>query len=84
MSPLRPYRRAGFFFYRLMKTRISLIAFDRKERLKRATIHTRAGIVKVTWVNMDGDACWFTSGPLEARRLAAETIQKIERMASQS
>lgn len=84
MSPLRPHRRAGFFFYRLMKTRISLIAFDRKERLKRATIHTRAGIVKVTWVNMDGDSCWFTSGPLEARRLAVEAIQKIERMATQS
>lgn len=66
-----------------MKTRITLIAFDSKERIKQAIILTSAGTVTVTWVNRDHDPKWFSSGPVEARRLAMEAIQKIERLAAQ-
>lgn len=61
--------------------RISSIVFDKHGQLKRATVITAQGTVKVTWLNMDGDHCWFSSGLLEARRLAVEAIQRIERMA---
>lgn len=65
-----------------MKVRITLIAFDSKQRLKQAIIHTSAGTLTVTWVKRDSDPAWFSSGPVEARRLAIEAIQRIERIAA--
>lgn len=62
-------------------SRISSIVFDKQERPARATIRTRLGLVKVQWLHLaGGDRCWFTSGILEAKKLAAPTIQRIERM----
>ena len=60
--------------------RISSIVFDRHERLKRATIITPLGTVKVEWKNVAGDPYWISSGDLAARLLAVPLIQRIERM----
>jgi hypothetical protein len=60
--------------------RISSIVFDRNEKPKRATILTKLGTVKVEWRDVAGDLCWFTSGNLNAKKLAAPAIQRIERM----
>ncbi len=61
--------------------RISSIVFDRNEKPKRATILTQLGTVKVEWRDVSGDLCWFTSGNLNAKKLVAPAIQRIERMA---
>jgi len=58
-------------------TRISSIKFDGKEQPKRATIITDQGSVCVHWSN---DGNWFTSGNLEAQKLAVSTIERIQRM----
>lgn len=63
--------------------RISSIVFDRHERPKRATIITNLGTIKVEWRDVSGQRCWFTSGPLDARKLAVESIERIERMVQQ-
>jgi len=60
--------------------RISSIVFDRNEKPKRATILTKLGTVKVEWRDVHGDLCWFTSGNLNAKKLVAPAIQRIERM----
>jgi hypothetical protein len=60
--------------------RISSIVFDRSEKPKRATIITKLGTVKVEWRDVSGDLCWFTSGNLNAKKLVAPAIQRIERM----
>ena len=60
--------------------RISSIVFDRNEKPKRATIITKLGTVKVEWRDVSGDLCWFTSGNLNAKKLVAPAIQRIERM----
>lgn len=60
--------------------RISSIVFDRNEKPKRTTIITKLGTVKVEWRDVSGDLCWFTSGNLNAKKLVAPAIQKIERM----
>ena len=60
--------------------RISSIVFDRNEKPKRATILTKLGTVKVEWRDVSGDLFWFTSGNLNAKKLAAPAIQRIERM----
>lgn len=60
--------------------RISSIVFDRNEKPKRATILTKLGTVKVEWRDVAGDLCWFTSGNLNAKKLVAPAIQRIERM----
>jgi hypothetical protein len=62
--------------------RISSIVFDRHEQLKRATIITKLGTVKVEWRDVHGDHCWFTRGVIDAKKLAAPVIQRIERMVS--
>ena len=31
-------------------------------------------------MNLHGDRCWFTSGPLNAKQLVAPAIMRIERM----
>ncbi len=66
-----------------MKTRIASITFDRKEQPVRATLHTRLGPVKVVWRDVCGDRCWFTSGILDAKKLAVPAIERIERMVAQ-
>ena len=63
--------------------RISSIVFDRNEKPKRATLITKLGNVKVEWRDVCGDLCWFTSGNLNAKKLVAPVIQRIERMAQQ-
>lgn len=60
--------------------RISSIVFDRNEKPKRATILTKLGAVKVEWRDVAGDLCWFTSGNLNAKKLVAPAIQRIELM----
>jgi hypothetical protein len=44
----------------------------------RANIRTRLGIVKVRWMDVAGDRCWQTSGILEAKKLVAPAIERIE------
>ena len=44
------------------------------------TIITRLGTVKVEWRNVCGDRCWLTGGVLDAKKLAAPVIDRIERM----
>ena len=61
--------------------RISSIVFDRNEKPQRATLITKHGTVKVEWRDVCGDLCWFTSGNLNAKKLVAPAIQRIERMA---
>ena len=36
--------------------------------------------VKVRWMDVAGDRCWQTSGILDAKKLAAPAIVRIERM----
>ena len=60
--------------------RISSIVFDRHEQPLRATILTRLGTVKVRWMDTKGDRCWQTSGILDAKKLAAPAIARIECM----
>lgn len=62
--------------------RISSIVFDSHERPKRATIITKLGLIKVEWCDVCGDRSWFTSGNLDARKLAVPVIQRIERLYS--
>jgi hypothetical protein len=64
-------------------SRISAIVFDRDEQPRRATILTQLGPVKVEWRDVCGDRCWFTSGNLEAKKLAVPAIQRIERLFSE-
>ena len=66
-----------------MKTRIVSITFDRKEQPLRAMLRTRLGPVKVVWRDVCGDRCWFTSGVLDAKKLAVPAIERIERMVAQ-
>lgn len=58
--------------------RISSLVFDRKERPRRATIITQHGTVKVQWMEMHGQRGWFSSGALEAKKLAVPVIERIE------
>ena len=61
-------------------TRVSSIAFDKRQRPLRAVIRTPHGPVKVHWTDVCGDWCWLTSGMLEAKKAAVSSIQTIERM----
>ena len=56
--------------------RISSIGFDRNEQLKRATIITPLGTIKVEWKN----GYWISTGDLAAKQLAVPVIQRIERL----
>jgi hypothetical protein len=62
--------------------RISSIVFDRHERLKRATIITPPGTIKVEWRDVAGDRFWTSSDELAAQLLAVPVIQRIERLFS--
>jgi hypothetical protein len=59
--------------------RILSVAFDQNEQLKRAIITTHFGNIKVEWENGQ----WFTTGNLEAKKLAVPVIERIERMVSE-
>ena len=63
--------------------RITSIVFDRNEQPLRATIRTRLGTVKVRWMDIAGDRCWQTSRILDAKKLAAPAVARIERMVEQ-
>jgi hypothetical protein len=63
-----------------MSPRISSLVFDKEERPRRATIITSLGTVKVQWTEMHGDRSWFTSGGLDAKKLAVPVIERIERL----
>jgi hypothetical protein len=63
-------------------SRIKTVVFDKHERPSRATVITQLGIVKVEWREVCGDRGWFTSGTLDAKKLAVSSIQKIERLVS--
>ena len=65
-----------------MSPRIRSIVFDKNERPKRAAIITKLGTIKVEWMDVCGDRSWFTSGNLDARKLAVPVIQRIERLYS--
>ena len=61
-------------------SRISSIVFDKNERPVRANIRTRLGTVMVVWQDVHGDRCWFTSGVLDAKKLAVPAIERVVRM----
>ncbi len=63
-----------------MSPRISSLVFDKEERPRRATIITNLGTVKVQWTEVHIDRSWFTSGGLEAKKLAVPVIERIERL----
>jgi len=60
--------------------RIRAIHLNRWERLLRATVWTRFGLVKIAWRDLHGETCWFSSGRLEAKREAVLAIERIEQM----
>ena len=65
-------------------SRIASVVFDQHEQPKRATIITKLGSVKVEWRDVCGDRCWFTTGTLEAKKLAVPAIERIERLLSRN
>jgi hypothetical protein len=63
-----------------MSSRTSSLVFDKEERPRRATIITSLCTVKVQWTGVHGDRNWFTSGGLDAKKLAVPVIERIERL----
>jgi len=59
---------------------IRSLHFDRHERPARAVVVTQYGIVRVEWLDVAGDRCWFSSGTGGAKREAVPAIEHIERM----
>lgn len=60
--------------------RIRCLRFDRSERPARAEIVTGHGVVRVEWLEVAGDRCWFSTGTGNAKREAVSVIQRIEGM----
>ena len=60
--------------------RIRRLAFDPHERPARAVVVTSHGLVRVEWLDVAGDRCWFSSGTGDAKREAVKAIERIERM----
>jgi len=60
--------------------RIRSLQFDRHERPARAVVVTSRGLVRVEWLEVAGDRCWFSSGTWDARREAVPAIGHIEQM----
>jgi hypothetical protein len=60
--------------------RIRSLHLDRHERLARAVVVTRHGLVRVEWLEVAGDRCWFSSGIGNANREAVPAIEHIEAM----
>ena len=59
---------------------IRSVRFDREERSLHATVWTKNGIVRVEWMDVSGDRCWFNSGTGDAKREAVPAIERIEQM----
>jgi len=60
--------------------RIRSIHLDGRERPARATVANQRGIVRVEWLEVAGDRCWFSSGTGDAKRNAVSAIERIEQM----
>ena len=41
---------------------------------------TTHGLVRVEWLDVAGDRCWFSSGTGDAKREAVPVIERIEQM----
>ena len=63
-----------------MKARIRNILFDAHENPEHATVKTTHGLVRVEWLDVAGDRCWFSSGTGDAKREAVPVIERIEQM----
>ncbi|MEI8123403.1 MAG: hypothetical protein WCI20_15340 [bacterium] len=60
--------------------RIRSLHFDSHERPARAVVITRHGIVRVEWLEVAGDRCWFSSGTGDAKKEAVPAIEHIDAM----
>ncbi|MFZ4779024.1 MAG: hypothetical protein ACOYM3_26965 [Terrimicrobiaceae bacterium] len=60
--------------------RIRSLHFDSHELPARAVVVTRHGLVRVEWLDVAGDRCWFSSGTGDAKREAVPAIEHIEAM----
>jgi len=60
--------------------RIRSVHLNRWERPARAVVVTRNGLVRVEWLDVAGDRCWFASGTGDAKREAVPAIERIEAM----
>jgi len=58
--------------------RIQSIAFDRHECPARAVIVTSHGLVRVEWLEVAADRCWFSCGTGDAKQEAVPAIERIE------
>ena len=63
-----------------MSPRLQTLSFSRRHRPLWASIRTADGIVRVKWMDVDGDWCWFSSGPPDGKKAAVALIERIERM----
>ena len=63
-----------------MKARIRSIHFDTHENPEHATLKTTHGLVRVKWLDVAGDRCWFSSGTGDAKREAVPAIERIAMM----
>jgi hypothetical protein len=60
--------------------RVRSLHFDRHERPARTVVVTHHGLVRVEWLEVAGDRCWFSSGTGDAKQEAVRAIERIERM----
>ena len=60
--------------------RVRSLHFDSQQRPARAVIVTSQGLVRLQWLEVAGDRCWFSSGTGDAEREAVPTIEHIEQM----
>jgi len=60
--------------------RIRTIHFNRKEMPARTAIVTGHDLVRVEWLEVAGNHCWFSSGTGDAKREAVPAIERIEEM----
>jgi len=49
-------------------------------RPARAVVVTHHGLVRVEWLEVAGNRCWFSSGTGDAKREAVPAIEHIEQM----
>ena len=59
---------------------IRSLHLDRHERPVGAVVVTRHGLVRVEWLDVAGDRCWFSRGSGDAKREAVPAIEHIEAM----
>ena len=60
--------------------RVRSLHFDSQQRPARAVIVTSQGLVRLQWLEVAGDRCWFSSGTGDAKREAVPAIKRIEKM----